>query len=154
MQLNIKTPLAMRKFGAAIAAACLPGTVIYLHGDLGAGKTTLVRGFMRGVGYPGHVKSPTFNLFELYQVKNKIICHFDLYRLRHPEEIVYIGALDYFNDKNICLIEWPEHGGQFLPAADLVLNFSYMPNRAGRLLEVKALTSVGKELITKINRSK
>ena len=87
-------------------------------------------------GYKGYVKSPTFNLFEIYQVKNQIICHFDLYRLKYPEELVYIGIADYFNGKNHCLIEWPENGKGFLPAEDLLCYFDFAKNGNGRIVKI------------------
>ncbi len=152
MQLTIKTAVAMRKLGGSLAHVCEPGTVIYLQGELGAGKTTFVRGFLRGLGYSRHVRSPTFNLFEIYQVKEQIICHFDLYRLKHPEELAYIGAADYFNGKNICLIEWPELGKGFLPGEDLLYGFDFLTKDKGRFVEILAGSSLGKKIVEKIAR--
>ena len=140
----------MRKLGGNLARACEPGTVIYLQGELGAGKTTFVRGFLRGLGYMRHVRSPTFNLFEIYQIKNQIICHFDLYRLKHPEELAYIGAADYFNEKNICLIEWPERGNEFLQQEDLLCSFDFLPGGKKRALEIKAVSVKGRGIIRKL----
>lgn len=146
MQLVIKNPIAMRRLGGTIAGICEPGCIIYLQGELGAGKTTLVRGFLRKLGYLGHVRSPTFNLFEIYQAKQQVVCHFDLYRLNDPKELVYIGAADYFDKKNICLVEWPDQGQVFLPAADLICNFTFTPDSRGRIVRTVATTEQGLKL--------
>ena len=132
----IKTAQAMREFGSTIACNTKLGTTIYLKGDLGVGKTTFVRGFLLGLGYKGYVKSPTFNLVEMYQVEEKTICHFDLYRLKDPEELVYTGAADCFNNRNICLVEWPEHGEGFLQEANLTLHFDFAVNIKNRIVKV------------------
>ena len=142
----------MRKIGSNLAHFCTPGTVIYLQGELGAGKTTFVRGFLRGFGYLRHVRSPTFNLFEIYQVKKQIICHFDLYRLKHPEELAYIGIADYFNGKNICLVEWPECGKGFLQKEDLLCKFDFLPKGDGRMLEILAASPEGKDMVARLDK--
>lgn len=101
------------------------GVVIYLNGDLGAGKTTLCRGLMRGFSYKGAVKSPTFTLVEPYELSVFNVYHFDLYRLSVPEEFEYLGIDDYFKTENICLIEWASRGGAFVPNADLEIELTY-----------------------------
>lgn len=106
-------------FGAQLAKHCPQPFTIYLIGTLGSGKTTLVRGFLRGAGYQSTVKSPTYTLVEPYQLPNKTIYHFDLYRLNNPQEIENIGIRDYFTPTSICLIEWPERAKNLLPPADL-----------------------------------
>ncbi len=147
MQRTIKTATAMRKLGGSLARVCASGSIIYLQGDLGAGKTTFVRGFLRGLGYLRKVSSPTFNLFEIYQVKDQIICHFDLYRLKHPEELAYIGIADYFTGKNICLIEWPEYGKGFLQREDLLCKFDFLPKGGGRMVEISAISPKGRKMV-------
>jgi len=148
MQLKIKKSQAMKNLGAIIATHCIPGIIIYLNGPLGTGKTTFVRGFLRGLGYIHHVNSPTFNLFEIYQIKNWTICHFDLYRIINPEEIIYIGASDYFNENNVCLLEWAKHGVPFIPNADLICEFRFCEGESGRIVNVESRTVNGDNLIT------
>jgi tRNA threonylcarbamoyladenosine biosynthesis protein TsaE len=123
MKLIIKTSDEMQKLGQSISIGCKDeGVIIYLYGNLGSGKTTLVRGFLQGLGYRGYVKSPTFTLIEIYNVNDKTICHFDLYRLSDIQEFDNIGGRDYFTQDNICLVEWPEMLQKILPSADLICN--------------------------------
>jgi tRNA threonylcarbamoyladenosine biosynthesis protein TsaE len=107
--------------GGALAAALTPGMVIYLIGELGAGKTTLARGLLRGLGFEGKVKSPTFTLVEVYEVSRLYLYHFDFYRFSDPRELGEAGFREYFNPQSVCLVEWPEKSNRAagLPAADL-----------------------------------
>lgn len=93
--------------------------VIYLHGELGAGKTTFVRGFLRGLCYSGLVKSPTFTFVQSYELPDKLIHHFDLYRITDPEELESKGIRDYFIENTLCFIEWPSRAASYLPKADI-----------------------------------
>ena len=147
MKLTIKTANAMQKLGASIAVVCELGCVIYLHGELGAGKTTLVRGFLHKLGHSGHVRSPTFTLVEPYQFDDVSVCHFDLYRLVDPEEFTYIGGRDYFTKQSICLIEWPERGKGFLPAADLICDFDFAAKGKWREVKLIAGSDKGKTIV-------
>jgi len=131
----------MQDLGAQIAKACRGKGRIYLDGDLGTGKTTLVRGLIRALGHDGAVKSPTFTLIEPYQIKDKNIYHIDLYRLSDPEELEYMGLRDYFSADSLCLVEWPEKGGRMLPEPDLRLKLTH--DGTSRDVSISAVTEIG-----------
>ena len=132
---------AMTAFGTRIAKITEGHGLIFLEGDLGAGKTTLSRGIIRGLGHEGAVKSPTFTLVEPYEIGDIRAFHFDLYRLVDPEELEYLGIRDYFDDDALCLIEWPDKGAGFLPKPDLTITIS--PHNTGRLLKLTPQGSRG-----------
>ena len=117
--LHIADEGAMLALGATLARRFSTGGLITLHGDLGAGKTTLVRGLLRELGHTGVVKSPTYTLVEPYALASGEVFHFDLYRLADAEELEYMGIRDYLRPDALCLVEWPEKAGGTLPAADL-----------------------------------
>lgn len=131
----------MLRLGAQLAKVIPNGTVIYLTGSLGAGKTTLVRGLLRGLGYEDPVKSPTYTLVEPYEVAGKKIYHFDVYRIDDAEELEYIGIRDYFDKDSICLIEWPENAQGVLPSADLWCKIS-IPEK-GRIVTLEGYSDKG-----------
>ena len=122
--------------------------VVYLHGDLGAGKTTLTRGFVCGMGHSGKVKSPTYTLVEPYELPPWRVFHFDLYRLSDAEELEYMGIRDYFNDDCCCFIEWPEKGKGLLAKADLIITISYQDEQ--RIINIVAESVYGEQVLTQL----
>lgn len=124
-QYIIENEFEMLKFGTLISQRLNKGDVIYLYGDLGAGKTTLTKGILQGLGFTGSVKSPTYTLVETYPINGITLQHFDLYRLSDPEELEWIGIRDYFTNDTISLIEWPQKGGDFLPRPSKEIHIQY-----------------------------
>ncbi|MEP1217231.1 MAG: tRNA (adenosine(37)-N6)-threonylcarbamoyltransferase complex ATPase subunit type 1 TsaE [Marinobacter sp.] len=124
------------------------GLVVFLEGDLGMGKTTLSRGIMRGLGHGGAVKSPTYTIVEPYEHLDPPAYHFDLYRLGDPEELEYMGIRDYFQGRNLCVIEWPGRGLGVLPEPDLLVSLGKEGD--GRRARVSAPTSRGGSLLARI----
>lgn len=135
-------------FGASLAQVLGPGLNIYLHGDLGAGKTTLVRGLLRELGHAGKVKSPTYTLVEPYAISRLNLYHFDLYRFVDPEEWDAAGFRDYFNPESLCLVEWPEKAQALLPAPDIDIRLQ--PEGQGRRVIAHANTDSGKQCLEKL----
>lgn len=145
LSLALADVAATERLGAVLANALQDGLVVFLLGDLGAGKTSLVRGVLRGLGYQGAVKSPTYTLLEEYSIAGKEIIHFDLYRLADPEELDLIGIRDYFNGKSSCFIEWPQRGQGFLPGQDLQIQISL--DGDGRLARISSSSSLGASVL-------
>lgn len=131
-----------------LAARLKPGMVIYLHGNLGAGKTTLVRGVLNALGYKGRVKSPTYTLVEPYHVAELDLRHFDLYRLQNEEEWVSAGFRDEFDGSNIFFIEWPVHAQGLLPQADVEIVFEIL--QKGRIVDISGCTPIGRECLEQL----
>jgi len=143
--IHLSTEEEQLVFASRVAGVAAKGLVIFLNGDLGTGKTTFVRGFLRALNYEGVVKSPTYTLVEPYDLTDFSVYHFDLYRLADPEEIEYAGGRDYFDGETISLIEWPEKAQGFLPDPDLVMSLEYADS--GRNIEVSAGTERGKKVM-------
>ena len=137
-------------FGTILAKVLTPGLTIYLDGDLGAGKTTLVRGALRGLGYQGKVKSPTYTLVELYTVSSLYLYHFDFYRFANPSEWVDAGFREHFNPDTVCFVEWPEKAGEYLPIPDLRIALSVVIT--GRSLHLNAETEAGKKCLAGLEK--
>lgn len=152
MEIELPDPEAQLAFGEALARLLPPRLVIYLEGDLGTGKTTLVRGILRGLGHAGPVRSPTYTLIEPYELPAARVYHLDLYRLSDPEELEYLGLRDLSGEDAILLVEWPERGSGTLPPADLTIRIRYQTE--GRHLTLTAMTPEGGTLVRSIDASR
>lgn len=153
--LDLPDEAATIALGRQLASVLGQGMVIWLDGDLGAGKTTLVRAMLRALGYDGPVKSPTYTLVEVYVVSSIYWYHFDFYRFSDPEEFEDAGLGEYFRSDSVCLVEWPGNAAAYVPPADLVLRFRFAENAAddGRRLELLAHGEVGRQCLTTLRLS-
>lgn len=140
---------AQEALGRRMAEKCDEGLVFFLQGELGAGKTTLARGFLRGLGHQGKVKSPTYTLVEEYLLDGRSCYHFDLYRLADPEELEYMGIRDFLLDRDVLLIEWPDKGMGFLPSADVLVEIYYQ--NESRDIKLKAKTEKGNNYLNQLD---
>ena len=141
---------AVRDLAAVFADAVRPPMVIYLRGDLGAGKTTFARAYIHALGFEGYVKSPSYGLLEIYQVGGQCVLHLDLYRIEDPEELEYLAIRDQFDKHTVLLVEWPDRGGDRLPAPDLALYFA--DQGATRIIECEPCSPEGSELASRVLR--
>ncbi len=139
----------MKALGAKLIKACDSGGVITLEGDLGTGKTTIVRGALEACGITSGVRSPTYTLIENYELDNLSVAHFDLYRLAEAEELEYLGYRDYLNPHTLCLIEWPQRAEELLQYAGLQLTLEY--HEGCRRIYAKSTNPWGEQLIRAIN---
>lgn len=146
---HLENEAATLDMGARLARVLQPGLIIYLSGELGSGKTTLVRGLLRGLGWSERVKSPSFALVELYCVSSLDLYHFDFYRLNDPREWVEAGFREHFDEAAVCLIEWPERAGGQLPPADLGITLQFAGN--GRDIAIEAHNERGRQCLSKLN---
>jgi tRNA threonylcarbamoyladenosine biosynthesis protein TsaE len=147
--IDLADEAAMLMFGRRIGLELQPGSILFLYGQLGAGKTTLVRGILQGLGYQDRVKSPTYTIIEPYQINDLRIYHCDLYRIADPYELYALGIEEYFNANNINLIEWPEKGYGVLPKPDLACYLEIKDH--GRHLHFNAHSAIAKTILDKIN---
>lgn len=145
LNLTVPNEAALLDWSGRLAQQCTPPLVIFLQGPLGAGKTTFSRGFLRGLGYSGKVKSPSYNLVESYEIQKKSIFHFDFYRIQDPHELDFIGIQDYWQPAAIFLIEWPEKGARLLPPVDLTCEFELAGS--GRKLRIEAHSKQGEKAL-------
>ena len=149
MKLAVPNEAAMITLGEQLAKACHNALVFYLKGPLGAGKTTLVRGFMRGMGYGAAVKSPTYTLVEPYEAGAWHLYHLDLYRIHDAAELDYLGLRDLHDKNAILLVEWPERGEGFLPSSDVLLTIDYVED--GRCVSLQAHSLAGENLLVALS---
>ncbi len=143
--LNLADEAVTLSLGDRLSRTLRAGQSIYLHGDLGVGKTTLVRGLLHGMGHVGKVKSPTYTLVEPYVISGLSLYHFDLYRFNDPEEWDAAGFRDYFNAATICLVEWPEKARELLPDPDIDIVLT--PMGEGRQVRLTANTASGEKTL-------
>jgi tRNA threonylcarbamoyladenosine biosynthesis protein TsaE len=150
---SVSRPLATEAdtlaLGSALAHGLTPGLTIYLIGELGAGKTTLARGLLRGLGYTGRVKSPTYTLVELYKISRLYLYHFDFYRLEAQTEWIDAGFKEYFSADSVCLVEWPERAGLSLPPADVEIRLTIHANT--RHAQLVAASRIGQCVLQAIS---
>lgn len=149
IQKIVENEKAMSDLAAQLAHAIEGGAFIFLHGQLGAGKTTFTRGFLRALGYQDKVKSPTYTLVEPYEISGKNIFHFDLYRLNDPGELELIGVQEYFSPDSICIVEWPDKGEGQLPSPDIECFLDFAGE--GRAIVINAKTSRGEKILEKLS---
>ena len=142
---------ATERTGRALAGALIPGMIVTLSGDLGAGKTTLARGVLRGLGWAGPVKSPSYALVEHYPFTNLYLYHFDFYRFENADEWDDAGFAEAFRSDSVCLVEWPERVAERLPEVDLALTLA-LPEAGddGRRLRAVAFTPPGERCLSAI----
>lgn len=156
MELLISNATLMEKLGAGLKLALkrekLKAIIVYLKGDLGAGKTTFVQGFIQAFGVKDPITSPTYTLVESYESAAYMIHHFDLYRLDDPSELDLIGFRDYFSDEAFCLVEWPEKGESVLPSPDLVFEIT-MRDETDRNVRLEAFSTHGEHLLKQLEKA-
>lgn len=150
-RVRLRTAEDTASLGIRLASSCQEGLIIFLTGELGAGKTSLARAFIGAMGYQGRITSPSYALVENYRSPSRSIFHFDLYRLAEPEELEHIGIRDYMEPDAVWLVEWPEHGAGVLPSPDLEIALRYA--RPGRYADLRPSSDSGRELMERSLKS-
>lgn len=148
-QREVRDEAASAALAGRFAHNLVPPCVIYLQGDLGAGKTLFTRACIHALGYEGYVKSPSYGLLETYEAGGFNILHLDLYRIEDPEELEYLAIRDLYQQDTVLMVEWPDRGKHFLPAPDLVLFFE--ETNESRFIRCQAFSQLGIELAGKVN---
>lgn len=143
--LNLSDESESQSLAKKLAHCIKAPVVITFSGDIGTGKTTIIRALLKNMGVNSPIKSPTFSLVESYQSSDALIHHFDLYRIVHEEELDYLGFRDYFTEQSICCIEWAEHAGKSLPKVDI--RFKLSIKGAGRELQISAESVLGESVL-------
>lgn len=146
--LDLPDEKASVSFASRLASCLSPSLIMTFSGDLGAGKTTIIRAMLKCLGVQSAIKSPTFSLVESYVCHDLLVHHFDLYRIHHEEELDYLGFRDYFVPGSICCIEWAENAGKALPNIDI--RFKLNMKGAGREVQIMALSTAGKEILARL----
>jgi tRNA threonylcarbamoyladenosine biosynthesis protein TsaE len=149
-RIELPDEAATARLGAALAAGAEPGRVLYLRGELGAGKTTVVRGLLRALGYAGRVKSPTYGLLELYCISRLNLYHFDFYRVNDRSEWISSGFREYFSPESVCVVEWPERAAGALAPADLEVRLEFADQ--ARAATLSACSDTGRDWLDAASR--
>lgn len=149
IELELRDPQLQEDLGRRLAPVLPKPCLVFLAGELGTGKTTIVRGILEGLGHRGAVRSPTYTLIEPYELDGRAVFHLDLYRLGDPEELDYLGLRDILGGENLLLVEWPERGTAALPTADLSIQLAYAGTR-GRKIQLQGLTEPGRAILASL----
>ncbi|HZS68342.1 MAG TPA: tRNA (adenosine(37)-N6)-threonylcarbamoyltransferase complex ATPase subunit type 1 TsaE [Burkholderiales bacterium] len=154
MTIDLKLPdaEATGRLGAALAAGMVPGRVLYLSGELGSGKTTLVRGLLRALNVTGPIKSPTYAWVEPYSISSLDLYHFDFYRFADRNAWLSSGLREYFRPDAACIVEWPERAGELLPPPDLAVRLSY--DDTGRRAELRSHSAAGDGWLSSLRQAR
>lgn len=145
MILTARNASTLASIGKNLGRVLRPPITLFLKGELGSGKTTFVRGVLRGCNYRAQVKSPSYSVLEFYPLTNCTVYHFDFYRVHEPGAIALLGIEDYWQESAIFCVEWPDHAKDFLPPADLILQFR--SDNGGRTIQFNAPTTPGKLIL-------
>jgi len=148
LELRLPDPAATLRLGEALATGAAPGRVLFISGDLGAGKTTLVRGLLRGLGYAGRAKSPSYALVEPYTFSSLDLYHFDFYRFKDRSEWLNSGFREHFNPGSVCVVEWPEKAGDLLSPPDLWIRLEFEGD--GRRARLESCSESGRAWLSSL----